>query len=263
MNDLAVRADLAIRAFYRAFALSVGGRVVERDGVVACLGVHPSPVVTNTAWRADPSMNPSVAIRTVDEIYREAGFAGSLMTSSRSDEDLEAAAERAGRRALVELPVMVMDRSARSTPWPTPAAATVRAVDPVADLDVVRTILIGGFFEGDVGGRSLIDATFASPRSLAGPSVGVFLGELDGQAVSVAGVWLLGDDAGIGWVATLPPARRRGLAALVTARAVEYAFDRGIAMAMLQASPSGRPVYERIGFATVGLDRIWGPVEPG
>lgn len=56
-----------------------------------------------------------------------------------------------------------------------------------------------------------------------------------------------------------PSARRRGLGALVTSRAVDYAFDHGSELAVLQASPSGRPVYERIGFAMVGLDRIWEP----
>jgi len=278
--DLADRADQVIRTFYRAFALSVGGRVVERDGVVACLGVHPSPIVTNTAWRSDPSTDPATVLRIVEAIYAGAGFVGSLMTSSRSDADLEAAARQAGRRVVVELPVMVVERASRPSPSPgppaatmptaataatappaatTPPAVTVRRIEPVADLGVFRTILIDGFFEGDDGGRSLIDATFASPSSLTGSGVGAFLAELDGQAVSVAGAWRLGDDAAIGWVATIPSARRRGLGALVTARAVDFAFDHGAGLAVLQASPSGRPVYERLGFATVGLDRIWEP----
>jgi hypothetical protein len=57
VTDLGARADRVIRDFYRTFAVSVGGRIVERDGVVACLGVHPSPIVTNTAWRADPRIS--------------------------------------------------------------------------------------------------------------------------------------------------------------------------------------------------------------
>ena len=92
---------------------------------------------------------------------------------------------------------------------------------------------------------------------MAGPNVAAFIGELDGRPASVAGAWLVGDDAVIGWVATVPDARRRGLGSLVTARAVEWAFERSARFAVLQASPAGRPVYERIGFATVRLDRIW------
>jgi ribosomal protein S18 acetylase RimI-like enzyme len=142
---------------------------------------------------------------------------------------------------------------------PTPPGAQVRQVDPVADLAAFRTVLFDGFFEGDEGGRSFIEATFASPSSLALPGLGVFLAELDGRPAAVAGAWPVGADAGIGWVATVPWARRRGLGALVTARSVEYAFDQGAELVVLQASPSGRPVYERLGFTAVGLHRLWEP----
>ena len=249
MTDHADRADLAIRAFYRAFAVSVGGRVVGRDGVVACLGVHPSPIVTNTAWRTDPATDPATVLRVLDEVYGDAGFVGSLLTSARTDADLELAAEASGRHIAVELPVMTVDRAGLMTP---PSMA-IRRVDPIADIASFRTVLSDGFFEGDEDGRGLIDATFA------GDQIAVFLAEVDGRAASVAGAWLVDGDAGIGWVATVPWARRRGLGAAVTARAATWAFERGAALAVLQASPSGRPVYERIGFSSVGLDRIWEP----
>lgn len=259
MNDRGVRGDGAIRSFYQAFAVAAGGHIVERDGVVACLGVHPSPIVTNTAWRSTPTVDPWQVLQTIDAIYGEAGFVGSLLTSSRSDADLEATAERAGRRVVAELPVMIIERPVAPAVWLAPPSTKVRPVDPATDLATFRAILVEAFFDGDEGGRSFVDATFATPRSLAGPDVAAFMGEVDGRPASVAGAWLLGSDAGIGWVATLPDARRRGLGALVTARAVEYAFDHGADMAALQASPSGRDVYERIGFKMVGLDRIWEP----
>jgi GNAT superfamily N-acetyltransferase len=257
MSEIAVRTDGVVHDFYRVFAASVGGAVVDRDGVVACLGVHPSPIVTNTTWRSDPATDPGEALRTIDAIYAAAGFKSTLLTSSRTDADLEAAAVASGRVPAEELPVMVANRHAEPSDWPAPTGTSVRRLDPVADLALFRTILIDGFFEGDPEGRELIEATFATSSPLAGSNVAVFIGGLDGRPASVAGAWLLGDDAAIGWVATLPDARRRGLGALVTARATEWAFEQGARIAALQASPSGRPVYERIGFATVGLDRIW------
>ena len=193
----------------------------------------------------------------MDAIYATAGLKNTLLTSSRSDPDLEAAAASCGRVVVEELPVMVANRAAGPTDWPVPTGTSVRRLDPVADLALFRTILIDGFFESDPEGRELIEATFAMSSPLSGSGVAVFIGGLDGRPASAAGAWLLGEDAAIGWVATLPDARRRGLGALVTARATEWAFAQGASIAVLQASPLGRPVYERIGFATVGLDRIW------
>ena len=184
--DLGARADEVIRRFYRTFAESVGGRVVERDGVVACIGVHPSPIVTNTAWRADPSADPATVLRVIDEVYAAAGFVGSLLTSARTDGDLETAATASGRRVVAALPVMTVDRAT----FVPAAAMSARLIDATADLDAVRTILIDGFFEGDPDGRSLIEATFTDPATVAGPDIGVFLADVDGRPGSVAGAWI-------------------------------------------------------------------------
>jgi predicted acetyltransferase len=57
-----------------------------------------------------------------------------------------------------------------------------------------------------------------------------------------------GSTAGIYWVATKPTARRRGLGAVVTTAAARIAFDDGADVVVLQATPAGVPVYERLGF---------------
>lgn len=255
MTDLAVRADEVTRGFYRVFAVSVGGRVVERDGVVVCVGVHPSPFVTNTAWRSDPAADPTTVLRVINSVYAETGFAGALLTSARTDADLEAAAAAGGRHVVTELPVMTIDRAT----FDPPSTTATRRVDPVEDLEALRTVLIEGFFEDDPSGRPLVEATFAHPASVADPAIRMFLADLDDRPAAAAGTWMVGADAAIGWVATVPLARRRGLGGAVTARAVAHAFDKGAELAVLQASPSGRPVYERLGFTTVGTDRIWEP----
>ncbi len=229
---------------------------MERDGVVVCVGVHPSPFVTNTAWRSDPATDPATVLRVVDEVYADAGFAGALLTSARTDADLEAAASAGGRHVVTELPVMTVDRTA----FVPPSTAATRPVDATVDLEPLRTVLIEGFFEDDPSGRPLVEATFALPASVSGPGIRMFLADLEGRPpAAAAGTWMVGADATIGWVATVPWARRRGLGAAVTARAVAHAFDSGAELAVLEASPTGRPVYERLGFSAVGIDRIWEP----
>jgi GNAT superfamily N-acetyltransferase len=62
----------------------------------------------------------------------------------------------------------------------------------------------------------------------------------------------LEDDTAVWLVATLPGAQRRGLGRAILQRLLLDARDRGQRTASLQASPKGRPLYERIGFEPVG-----------
>jgi len=58
--------------------------------------------------------------------------------------------------------------------------------------------------------------------------------------------------AGIFCVGTLPHARGKGFGALATQAAMTAARGVGARVAVLQASEMGRPLYERLGFDTVG-----------
>lgn len=77
------------------------------------------------------------------------------------------------------------------------------------------------------------------------------IGLLDGVPVASASVMVVGGAAGIYNVATLEPARGRGIGAAMTAAAVRRGAARGLSLATLQASSMGRPIYERLGFRFV------------
>ena len=62
----------------------------------------------------------------------------------------------------------------------------------------------------------------------------------------------VGSDTAVWFVATLPQAQRNGLAAAILKRLLLDARERGQTTASLQASQKGRPLYERLGFTTVG-----------
>jgi GNAT superfamily N-acetyltransferase len=70
---------------------------------------------------------------------------------------------------------------------------------------------------------------------------------------------VVGPTAIVGWVGTLEPFRRRGLGELVTRVVTNWAFDEGATLVTLQASPMGRPIYERMGFETVSSERLFIP----
>jgi GNAT superfamily N-acetyltransferase len=78
-----------------------------------------------------------------------------------------------------------------------------------------------------------------------------FLGLLDDEPVGTASLLTAGGAAGIYNITTVERARGRGIGAALTARAVGAGRERGMALATLQASTMGRPVYERLGFRFV------------
>ncbi|RZU18690.1 putative GNAT family acetyltransferase [Kribbella rubisoli] len=72
-----------------------------------------------------------------------------------------------------------------------------------------------------------------------------YIGRLDGAPVGTATVFLGAGVAGLYFVMTVPEVRRRGIGAAITYGALR---DAGTEYAVLESSPAGRSVYERLGF---------------
>jgi ribosomal protein S18 acetylase RimI-like enzyme len=88
-----------------------------------------------------------------------------------------------------------------------------------------------------------------------------YVGLLAGRPVSTATLFTGAGAAGLYLVATVPGARRRGLAMALTRHALDEARERGHRLAVLQATPPARDLYRRTGFqecCTVGVYR-WAP----
>ena len=66
-----------------------------------------------------------------------------------------------------------------------------------------------------------------------------------------------GANTDIEWVAVLPEARGRGLSGKLLAHALADAAERGQETSTLVATALGRPVYERLGFRSVGAVQMW------
>jgi GNAT superfamily N-acetyltransferase len=73
----------------------------------------------------------------------------------------------------------------------------------------------------------------------------------------VLGVSDVDGDAGVFFVATLPEARGRGLAAGLLAAALLEARERGCDVSTLQATKVGEPVYARLGYQRLGAIEMW------
>lgn len=78
-----------------------------------------------------------------------------------------------------------------------------------------------------------------------------------GRPVACAAGLPVGDDFHVTMVATLPEYRGRGLAAALVNRNAARARELGCTTTSLVASAAGAPLYEHLGFRTVGSLQMW------
>ena len=148
-------------------------------------------------------------------------------------------------------------------PWPGMTVATDRLIEPapVTGLEIRRVTGEPDFQRYlDTFGPILAPSeAFRNVFATGARGIGFgpdapevhFLGLLDDEPVATASLLTAGGAAGIYNITTVERARGRGIGAALTAHAVRAGRDRGMALATLQASTMGRPVYERLGFRFV------------
>jgi predicted GNAT family acetyltransferase len=96
------------------------------------------------------------------------------------------------------------------------------------------------------------EALFGALARLLEPQIHAVVAYLEGRPVSTAMTISTHRAAGVYWVGTAPNARQRGLGECCTQAVTNAAFERGAQVVALEASPMGFPIYERMGFDTVG-----------
>lgn len=115
--------------------------------------------------------------------------------------------------------------------------------------------------------RALLGDAFDLPKKMidrlvtdslgADPSVLTVVGMLEGLPVTTAMSVRVGDAVGVFSVGTTGDVRGRGYGAAITWACMEPAFDDGATMAVLQTSPLGHHVYERLGYEVVATHERW------
>jgi GNAT superfamily N-acetyltransferase len=188
------------------------------------------------------------ALTPLEAWYREQGVRAWRVPVPPEDPAAEAVLARAGLQPGDTLPAMGLPLVHPPPPY-LPAGTTLEHPD---DLDEVMTL--NALFYGPDS-----VAHFESWRTPPLPSTQVHavLVREAGRALAGGVSVEQGDTAGIYLVATHPAARRRGLGALVMRGLHADAHARGRTVAVLQASPMGHGLYQRLGYRELGAWTSW------
>ena len=215
---------------------SDGARLVEREGLVASVVPAASErSVVNSVVYEDPAALQD-AYAELEAAYTDA------WTVWVPDHDHETAGflERQGHLLDADPEAMILDLDAIERPPEPPA------FDPGADPRVIGELNDVAY--GTPGSFTRALARLAPREGLyaytAGP--GSCLLTMDHE-----------DDCSVWFVATDPAARGQGLAGALMAHSLADARERGRTTSTLQATDLGRPVYERMGYRSLGEIQMW------
>jgi GNAT superfamily N-acetyltransferase len=260
-----------VEAFYDAVPRDRAS-VEEHGGLVLFV---PNGKVGAFYGRPGPGAPPATGadIAALRARQRELGLPEALEWVHELKPDLIGLAQAAGL-AVLRAPLMVLDPAALP-----PAGPGVRLLVPGApgiadDLAACDAVTAVGFATPGTGGSTAgpveRDANHVRPtaerlrtesaRLAAGLSARA-LAEIPEFGVAACGQYQrAGDVVEIVGVATLPAARRRGLASAVTATLARGALDDGAALVLLSAAEEAvARIYARLGFRRIGTACIAEP----
>jgi ribosomal protein S18 acetylase RimI-like enzyme len=230
--------------------------VVVDAGLTFVVGTHPTPIIINTVFRTDASVAPMALFARSQAFYQAIGHRFALLTSDHADVDLNDAAAASDWLMAAKLPAMVCRSAVPDRPLP--AGASIRRADPQVDGEAFRAVVRDGF-ASDADEIAAVDTVFSSSAALDAPDSVAVIASIDGRDAAAAMVNVIDQIGYVGWVATLPVFRRRGLGELVSRAATNAAFELGADIVALEASSMGLPLYVQMGYETVAIDRIWLP----
>jgi ribosomal protein S18 acetylase RimI-like enzyme len=246
MSDLALwdRMQESMRVAFRAMPSASSGRCLELRGVLAgVVPAVPERSLPNSVLYEDEDALEA-ALPALAAAYEEAGVRAWTVWVPEHHERARRALADAGH-ALDATPAAMIARLDDVEP-PRPEDPAPDAEPSLGDLGRINDL---AYDTGDAFQRILGDGP-ADPRH------NYIAREGDRALASVVSQDHRGD-CSIWWVATVPDARGRGLAAGLMRHALADGRRRGNEVSTLQATKLGRPVYERLGFEAFGTIEMW------
>lgn len=236
-----------------------GGQLYEPDGIVLFATGSWVPSNCNGAIRVDPSVDPTEVIARADSFFGDLSRGYDVVCAvGGRDDDLAVACERAGLQVYgaPEPQMLCTER-----PPELATAVDIRPVVTAADVAAFVSVQADAYAHGMPPGE--VAAVFSRPHRLVGaPNVRAVVAYAEGRPVAGALLLLSHGVGGVYWVGTVASARRRGFGDHVTRAVTRLGFELGAGAVVLDASPEGLGVYERLGYREVGRTRRYVRLKP-
>jgi ribosomal protein S18 acetylase RimI-like enzyme len=224
-----------------AFGHVAGATISQEGGVGVFATGIPHPFFNQIA--TDAGATEADLMRALD-IIRGRRMRFYVTLRHPQDEAFRAPLERLGLRHDDDLlPGMAVD--AIRPPGPLPDELHIHVVTD-ADTLADHAAAAAGF-----GFPDELVRTFLGEELWLVPDTTTYVGYVGGEPVVSGFAVRTGRAIGVYSIATLPAARRRGYGAAMTERILADGVAAGCDVGVLQASPMGQPIYERLGFRTV------------
>jgi GNAT superfamily N-acetyltransferase len=218
------------------------GSVLRRPGLLASIVPSaPDSPALNAAVAVDPEAGPDALDELAHE-YARVGVRRWAIWIDGGAREATARLRKAGLAVASASPGMGAEIAALDTP---PADPT-----PNADLHTVGRV--NDLAYGNVDARLERTLTTLEEGLLRG-----YRADLNGAPAAVALALHHGGDCGVSFVATVPQARRRGLATRVMHSVLADARANGLETITLQATEQGERLYQALGLRRLGPMELW------
>lgn len=220
------------------------GSVLRRDGLVASVVPSaPDSPALNAVVALEPAAAPPLLGELADH-YARAGVRRWAIWVDGGAWDVTADLRRAGLMVASASPGMGAEIEELRVDL---AEADAR---PNADLRTVGRV--NDLAYGNIDARLERTLTTVGEGTLRG-----YRANLNGAPAAVALALHHGGDCGVSFVATVPQARRRGLATQVMRDVLADALEQGLDTVTLQATEQGERLYQRLGLRRLGNMELW------
>jgi ribosomal protein S18 acetylase RimI-like enzyme len=196
-----------------------------------------------------PAAAPELIQATIDYfVSRAVGVFSWWLDPEQSALGWDAALRAAGFGHEASAPGMAVELGAVDYAAPVPAGLEIHTVETSAALRTWVSTFMNGY-----GIPLAVEPDFHDLIASLGLDLPLrhYLGLVDGQPVATSSLFLGAGVAGVGFVATLPTARGRGLGGALTRAPLRDGLALGYRTGVLQSTEMGVRVYERLGFRKV------------